>query len=395
MTIDLKNLKLMPSVMCMLLTFQAAVTFNAFGFLMPLSYLTLFLCIFSFLVMVGFFLRHPQITLYELTATLFCVVLIILTTLNATDIKNALYQSIDIWLLLLLFNYYHHNIKLLLESFAFAISACAYINVLMMLLFPDWIFATEDGSYLLGGNYNQMGCRFITGLILNHLCIKYRKVWIYNTIVFAVVAIFTLAFVGSMTSLSCIILFIVLCLIPSIRLKKWILGSFFVFYLLFHLFVVFSGESLHNNELAVYIVEDVLEKDITFTNRTGMWDAALRIIEKSPLVGYGFVDNDWYLANMSTFARGPHNFVLALLVYGGIFLLPLFIATAFLAIRKISDFIDHTSIKLLLGTMTFFFMMTFEVYPLFFAFFLLTLIFYYPHIQASWTKAIVPTESPE
>lgn len=66
--------------------------------------------------------------------------------------------------------------------------------------------------------------------------------------------------------------------------------------------------------MAVYIIEDVLGKDITFTNRTQLWDAAGKKFVESPILGYGFVDKEWYLANMESFAIGPHNFIYSILL---------------------------------------------------------------------------------
>lgn len=388
MTIDLKEQRLLPALMSLLLVVQTVVTFTVFSFLQPLSYLALGLTILSFLVMMGIFSRHPYLSMFDIAVFLLFLTIISFSFINATDLKSAVYRAIEVWFLLLLFNFYIEKVDVLLRSLAFGFSCCIYGNLALMIFFPDWMFVAEDSfdSFILGGNYNQMGCRFITGIILNIMCIKYGKKWIFNTILISAVSIITLLMVGSMTAISTISLLLLCCLVPSTSLKKMIALGYFIFYLLFHFFVVFNGEGLHNNELAVYIIEDVLGKDITFTNRTGMWDAALRIIEKSPVIGYGMVDREWYLGNMSSFAIGPHNFVLSLFIYGGIVLFIIFWWIFFMAIQKMHGHIDGIGSTLLIGIVTMMFTMSFEVYPFFFVILLLALAYYYPQIQLSYQQ---------
>ena len=196
-----------------------------------------------------------------------------------------------------------------------------------------------------------------------------------------IVSIITLTLVGSMTSLSCILLFILFCLIPSLRFQKLCLVSFFLFYLTFQFFVVFSGGGLHNNSLAVYIIEDVLGKDITFTNRTQLWDAAGSKFAESPIIGYGFVDSEWYLSEMDSFAIGPHNFIYNVLINGGLSLMTILLLTAIMALRSIRQCFDKTAALLLMGTCTMLFMMTMEVYPFFFLFSMFYVIYYYPTMK--------------
>lgn len=391
MQISLKDLKVLPATFCCFMIAHTTVSFNVFPFLQPLSYLALGGCILGFLIMLGFYLRRPYSTRFGLIIISFYLLLIAFSFISSTDIKTAVYRAIAVWLALLLFNYYSHQISLLMKALAVSFSAAIYASLLLMIIFPDWMFAADDAfdSFLLGGNYNQMGCRLITGIICNILCIGYGKKWLINSIAVIIVAIITLAIVGSMTSLSAIIIFSLICLIPGIQPKKYIITGYFIFLLLFHFFVVFNGESLHNNEFAVYIVEDVLEKDITFTNRTGMWDAALRVIGKSPFIGYGLVDKDWYLGNMSSFAIGPHNFVLGILIYGGFILLGLIISASILALYRIQGHIDKLGTTLLLGLVSLLLMQTFELFPLFFFFMFIIMIYYYPEIKRSYVSETI------
>lgn len=372
----------------MVLVVQQAITFTVFGFLQPLSYLFFGIVMLSFIFMVFLFIRSPFVSLFEITSFVFFFILVTNSLIGAADVKNSFYQLCIIGLMLLLFNYYQNRVQLLIKSMAFAFSCCVYLNMLIMVLFPNWMFMAEDtfDSFLLGGNYNQMGPRFLAAIVLNSLCIEYNWKWRINYIALIVVATATLVLVNSMTSFAAIILYVFISLIPSLKLRKYAAVSIFIFFVLFQLFVVFRGTSLHNNEMAVYIIEDLLGKDITFTHRTDMWEQSLDYFFKSPFIGYGLLDGDWYKEHMVVYGLGPHNFILAIMLYGGVPLLALYLTIVFFAFRSLSACYDSNSIKVALGTATLFVMTLMEQYPFFFVFLFLTIAYHYSELQPSYEK---------
>lgn len=258
-----------------------------------------------------------------------------------------------------------------------------------MILFPSWMFLGENtnNSFLLGGNYNAMGSRFIAAIVCCSLCANYGKLWRINYIAVTLVSIITLILVNSMTSFASIMVYVMISLLPSLQLRKYATLSLSVVLVLFQLFVVFNGNGLHDNELAVYIVEDVLGKDITFTHRTDMWEQSLQYFVKSPIAGYGFLSYNWYVEHMVCWGIGPHNFILVILLYGGIILLSLYLFIIYYAFRSVFNHFDNQSMTLILGTVTIFFMMLMEVYPFFFVFIFLTLLYHYKELSPSFQKA--------
>ena len=378
----LKKLPLLQMSMLTFLILNVSISFTIFQFLQPLSYLIWGVCVAGFVALLIMSLRNPIINYLDACTILYLTLLVAFTIISGTNLKMAIYKSIEVGLLILILNYWKRP-EFLVKTFATVLSCCAYANLIMMIIFPDWVFAAEDmgDCYLLGGNYNQIGGRIIFSLVLSLLCTKFHKAWMINFVLLAVVSVATLALVGSMTSLSCVLLFLVFCMIPSEKLQKVFCIAFFLFYLMFQTVVVFSGEGLHNNEVAVYIIEDVLGKDITFTHRTRMWDAAGRKFAESPLFGYGFVDSDWFLSEMDSFAIGPHNFIYNVLLNGGFVLISILLLMFFIVLRRIRLRYDKMGNMLLFGMCTMFFMMTMEVYPFFFVFGLFYIIYYYPTMK--------------
>ncbi len=372
---------------------RICITFTVFTFLQSISYLVLALCILSFAVLL--FLWNKEMTYFGASIAFFLSVLLVISILNNADYKTVFYYIIEIGTTLLLFSYYKTRLGYVLKSLAFFFSIIIYANLAIMIVFPNWMFLAKDtfDSFLLGGNYNQMGCRLLCGILTNVLCINYSRKWLLNTIVLCIVSIATLMLIGSMTSLTCVLIFIIISILPGNALKKIAIVSFFMFYVLFQVFVCFSGESLHNNELAVYIIRDVLNKDLTFTYRTSLWEISSNLFWKSPLWGYGQMDVDWMKSHMTSHAIGPHNLIYYVLLEGGIILFMAFLTIFYLPLKRIASYIDRNSLILFAGQTSLLFMQTMEVYHFFFTLYPLTLIYYYPELKQTWTSAKEATEA--
>lgn len=376
--IDFHEMKVLPFLMVSVYVVNMCVT-------MPLwaSYATLASIIASFLFMSWLCLRSKTISTYGLSYIVFFLFLIGITIINNTDVRNSIYTAIEIWTMLLIFRYYRTKTSMIICFFGVSLSLCIYVNFIHLITHPFlWLNALDkqNTGYFLGNNYNQMGSRIMIGLATAILCSRTSKLYLINFILMSIVSIASLAFVGSMTSLSMVILFIVFYLIPSSKLRKLGILSIFTVYMLFQTFVVFSGKGLENNQLAVYLIEDVLHKDITFTQRTQMWDSALHIISKSPIWGWGFVSLDWYKSYMSSFAAGPHNYILSIFINGGIILLSVFIWIVYRSYKAIKPFFkERMGQNLIFATICLYFMALMEMYPMPIMFYLLTLMFYYPN----------------
>ncbi len=370
-----------------LMTFLA-VSFSVFPALQNLSYAVFALCCLSFLFMSALYIHRAQTTKFVILTFVYYFLLLVFTLLNGTDLKNAAYAMMEAFLMLMLIDYYRNDLRMMLLSCNITLSAIVYANLLLMVLFPAWLLEGKHSgeSFFLGGNYNQMGVRLLCAIVTSVLCVRFSRKWIVNTVALVAVSVVTLLLAGSMTAVTSIAIYALFCLIPSRRLKILGLVMLFIFYLLFQTLVVFSGEGIHNNELMVYIVRDVLNKDLTFTGRTSLWDAAGKMVAQSPIIGYGYVDTDWYIANMSSQAIGPHNFVYSVLLNGGAVLMVLFVALCVLAYSRVRHLLagDTTAVLLVVGFVTMLFMMTMEVYPLFFVVYLLALIYYYPELSSRW-----------
>ena len=378
--IDPKEMTLIPYAMIFVVIASNCIAFDSVG-IPNLSYLFLGLTILSFLVMAYLTLRQRRMTRYGLLYVLFMCLIIAVSLVQDTDFKNALYMACSIWFFLLILRYYQNRPRMVMYACTLTLSFCVYANLYDIAIHPDkWMIATEKEAtgYLLGNNYNQMGCRLIVALISNSICMKYGRLWMANHVLLAIASIASLAMVGSMTSLSMITVYVLYCIVPSTHLRSIGLYGLFALFVFFQVFVVFNGNGLENNEMARYIVEDVLHKDITFTGRTMMWDSALRCIGESPVWGWGLVDRKWYMSHMSSFALGPHNFILFILINGGILLLALYIVICRVSYKPMHAYRKTYNAQIVMfGTVTLWFMSLMEMYPLLLMMLPLMFMYYY------------------
>ncbi len=388
MHIYLKEIKWIPFCVCAILLVRTCVSLFLFPATQMLSYAVLGLSILSFLVLGVLYLTEKKISVLGALNILYFAILFVSTLFNGMNVLSVVYMSIEVLLPLCLFALYKDSISVIIKSCGFIYSVIIYANLAIMILFPGWMFeAIRVGdAFLLGGNYNQMGARMICAIVTSVVCVKYGKWWIVNTVVLVLVSIFTLLIVGSMTSIANILVYSLFCLIPSLKLRKMAIVALFGVFLFFQIFIVFYGEGLHHNELAVYIIEDVLGKDITFTGRTYLWDRSLTLIGESPIIGYGYVDKEWFTTYLHAKAIGPHDFILAQLLEGGVFLLGVYLVTCVVAIKRLLKYFDSSASYILMGVCVLMFIMVMEFYHVFFIMYLLSLAYYYKEIKMSYNN---------
>ena len=378
--INLRQSWLIPFVAIALLMTKMTVAFFDMEMFLA-SYVAQAGMLAAFLIALFLVIRDKKIHSYDLLVFAFMMFLEVVSLMNGTDWKNWFYVALTISTYLLLFNYYQDKYYTILLSILFVLSVAIYCQLFQCVLHPEkWIVedAKDIHGFLLGGNYNHIGSRVIVALAVNIITANHNKWLKYNLALLIVCSFAILFMVRSMTSLSCMFLFLFLYLIRNQKLLSLGIVSLYIGAILFEVIVCFSGTGLQNNELASWFIKEVLGKDMTFTGRTYMWDSALRVIAESPVWGYGFVDREWYLSHMSTLAIGAHNYILNVLIFGGIILLALYIATIAKSIWHLSNINDIYAKRLMMAFGVLTIMMLFEVYETPFVFLLLTIMYYYP-----------------
>lgn len=388
--INLRGLTLIPCMMILFAIVRICMDITIVD-LTSLSYLLLGLVLLSFVIMTYLCVRSGRISIFLLMTILAQAIVFISSLINATYVKNSIYEGCTIILMVMLIEYYKERIHIIIIAFAIAFSVCVYLNLFHMLTHPELLLMGEEKNirgFLLGDNYNAMGSRMLFAIAMNVVCLKFSKWWLLNLIPIIIISLGTVLFVGSMTSTTVISLFLLYCLIPNCRMLKIGIVALMSMVFLFQIFVCFQGKGIENNELAVYFIEDILGKDITFTQRTFMWDSASKIFVLSPLYGYGYVHGEWYYSNMSSHAMGPHNYIWSLLIYGGILLLSVFTYISYLSFRRIIEIDDRIILLLYALSAVWFLMGTMEASSMAFIIIPLAIVYFIPNSYINKTQIL-------
>lgn len=199
------------------------------------------------------------------------------------------------------------------------------INFLFLLIYPSFFtnsFASGETYFL--GIENQIGYPMMKGLLFMLLdsFLRQEKSLLYIYVAMHIVTILIIFSGSNVVGLACMLLFI----IPGIVQRKMTCYSLSVLLLWFavlFVFVILLGNlnAVLGSSLISYIIEDVLGKNITLTNRTVIWDIVIGGFLESPIIGNGVRDtmNLFYISEQYT--RGymsAHNQILQTLYESGI-----------------------------------------------------------------------------
>lgn len=193
------------------------------------------------------------------------------------------------------------------------------------------------GGFILGWKNNKLVHLFSSNLLLafKYLKLKKRganvlKYWIL-WFLYTVMCIANATIVESSTT-SVVILLLFIYLFISKPLEKTILtnGYFvFAFHILCFILLIFVREIFQDplNQL----MQMLFEKDATFTGRIYIWRAALLLIAKSPIIGYGkFIPQAALLPHGGIYMwEMAHNQILECLMEGGIILAILWVGMVY------------------------------------------------------------------
>lgn len=279
---------------------------------------------------------------------LFTVATIFINTYTlALMIKDSIQSSED---------GYKDMMLILAKVFSFYI----YVNFIAIVAEGGGGILIKD-KYLLGGNYNQMGLTCLSAIYTNAI---YYKQWgerKTSLICTCIAACGSPLIVGSMTSTVGLLILCAFLFVPK-RLQRIGIITFFVVYVVFQAFTVFSMGDISQNKHVVYFVEQVLHKDMSFTHRASVWVFSLLLILRSPVWGYGTQDMAWYIDKLGGVTTA-HNIFLQVMLDGGFVLLVVFLIIIFTTLFRLIRCKGEQNKLLIFGIINAFFMMMMETYP--------------------------------
>lgn len=226
-----------------------------------------------------------------------------------------------------------------LKAFSFLLCVYICINLMTIISYPDGLYETDvySNNWYLGYK-NAIIRTILPGVTLNCLCSihDYGKLSIKDYLLLFV-AVFSEILVDSSTGLVMMVIFVVGILWLNLRKKfprmsnnfsgMTLWKAFLVTGCISVAFTIFSFQS-HLSSL----IETLFEKDATFTGRTYVWAFSLIKIVSSPILGFGWhTEEEWrsvlgfYTMNYAMGFSHPHNFILYILLQGGIIYLSMIV----------------------------------------------------------------------
>lgn len=295
----------------------------------------------------------------------FGITIVFSTLINNGEAFEYLKQFLNFLMIILFFNI---NIKKYKEKFLKAMSTyfifINVINLITIIKYPEGMYINSANAWAnwFLGYKNGFILYLIPAIMSSYLYDKITKNKItIRTIIAIIISIITLFLVDSSTST--VGFFILLCFfifskkiknIKMINLKNCII----IYLILFFAIIIFRVQ-----EIFSYLIVDILDRNLDFTNRTYIWDTAIKYIKDGFLIGYGYESSTLRTIKFSYLqAITCHNQLLDILYQGGIIGLT-FISLMLIALNKKIKKYNNKEIKVvIIGCLLSYFMMMLTEY---------------------------------
>lgn len=225
------------------------------------------------------------------------------------------------------------DLKLILKIISYLMSFYVVLNFITMLVFPNGLYSDNmRGAWILGIG-NQFGFFMVPTIIMNAIVswIKVKKIS-YFTIFIAIISFFSAFLADSMTGVTIITILTVMLLLlkyDKYNITTLNFNKLMIIYLLVWLFLIL----FNNFEFFEYLFVEVLNRNMTLSGRTSIWNITVEEIKNSLFVGHG-INTEISLLNGTNFVA--HNLILQVLLDSGIIGFGLFLILFLISGRKLN-----------------------------------------------------------
>ena len=275
-----------------------------------------FLLVLKMFVFIYYFgkkvIRH-YISVLDMAVGMYFVVWGISVFINEESIVEYAKESIVICTLIFMVEEAKHtDIKAFFDALTLMLFSLFLINFVVAIIVPNGLWQTmsiygTEADYMFLGLGNQLTPMFLIALMT--ALFQYEIKNIKFVILYGIVLLGNVYFMSSATAIvgSCVMLGIFIITkttgkykIPKIAMAIVVVVGISI--VIFRIQYIFS-----------FIIENILGKTLTLSSRTIIWDKALALIGKEPIIGYG-------AGTLATVIqdRNSHCFFLQILIQSGI-----------------------------------------------------------------------------
>lgn len=270
----------------------------------------------------------------------------LVTFFNKGARGEALYHLETIVILALIIKKYSNNIVMMTNVMMVHFECCIYINFITMLVCPSGFFDFSSKIYMSVGletEYWFLGVAnyfprwFIPGLTIAWLYRYFNKknVRCYLLTVIMLLSLLIKSSATCLVGFGVFLLFLLFPLIKKILRPKLIM----LIAVVGVIYIVFMQKFDFLNP----IIEGVLGKDMTFSNRLIIWKNAISAIANNPIQGYGIMNENEISRILGKFpsfvwegATHCHDEILQIMFCGGIIGLFLYVMIFWKSLNSIS-----------------------------------------------------------
>jgi Lipid A core - O-antigen ligase and related enzymes len=275
------------------------------------------------------YLSKSKFSKFIILVTIYEILLLLSTVLANGETFTALISLISVTAMCMFVEYaakmnYAKCIKVLLHISCLFL----FLNAILQVMYPKGLYTVEltrdwGRMYWLYGHQNQMTPYTILTLTLFflHKEINNQSKFDMSTVIVLGTVIWSALVAWSATNLLCSFLFVSLYSFCSVKNRP-----FFSFKTcLFLQLVIFLSIIIFRLQDAFqWLVEGVLQRTLTFTGRTNIWDSALLAIQENPVLGQG-VQNEETMMRIMRLVHA-HNAYLQVVFASGFVGLGIFLA---------------------------------------------------------------------
>lgn len=269
--------------------------------------------------------RLPKLIIW---IALFESAILISTMINKGYLSRAIIDGVSVVAyVIILFFASKFNAKGLVHQMKKLLLFLMLINLATMLLFPQGLQAelyinnANSLYFMVIDNGSALFLCFCT--LIFYLDGEKRK-WIYLACVLS-------AFLSeSATTIFTVLLLHLFIILVNRSSMKRAMNPYLLLAIYIGIFVFIL--SMQRNVVLTFILENIFERSDTFTGRYLLWEQAFRLIKQAPWLGYGRTQVDYIVAWGGHYSS--HNYILELLLQGGVCALSLFFVIVVSAFKK-------------------------------------------------------------
>ena len=297
-----------------------------------------FIAIFGLLIMI--YLKKMRVSMFTISVCAYYIYMVFVCFLKNADKSEAIANFIYIFGMLLIMEVFSKCRAFFIYFFEYIVGFLVLLNFAMVFLFPDGMYKNtrgDEGNWLFG-YYNAHLFTVLPWLVIFFICsLRKNGKLKWSTILVGMICLIGIFVAGSKTSSIALLAFLV-AIVISLKVGKISLPGIAVVFsismIISYLIVILRIQAYFAD-----FIENVLNRDVSLTGRTIIWDAALEAFSHSPMIGNGSVvyipvSTDWTTTQ-------AHNAFLNILANGGIIGLVLFVLMFAIVAQKMFRMEKH------------------------------------------------------